>query len=70
MFFIDLLFTLHNLKPKIPVAVHFTLLTGNAKHLGFLETGEHPVPEKEYPLKPSLIGSLLSSKKRQEFHRQ
>ena len=68
--FIDLLFTLHILKPKIPAAVRFTLLSGNAKQLGSSETGEHPVPEKEYPLEPFLIGSLLSSKERQVSQRQ
>ena len=61
---------LYSLKPKQPVEVRFTLPTGNAKHLGLSETGEHPVPEKEYPLEPSLIGFQLSFKERQEFQRQ
>ena len=35
-----------------------------------LETGEHQAPEIEYPLEPSLTGSPLSFKERQEWQRQ
>ena len=35
-----------------------------------LETGKHQAPEMEYPLEPSLTGSPLSYKERQEWQRQ